>query len=175
MSAWKRGKRVREYGALEGAAVQALLVLGPLLLTLNEEGVVCVHTIDTGDLFVELADLDPAYFAATAMAHPATYLNKVCGVLFLCLSQHGKYITHEVLHIHSCAYAHIRTPYTRARMHTRMYTDTHTHAHATLTFQSVLNTGASGEPARQIAVVERALQPSGARVCDVATISRELS
>lgn len=78
VSAWRRGKRVREYGSPDDAAVHALLVLGPLLLTLDEAGVVRVHTIDTGDLFVELADLDPAYFAATCMAHPATYLNKVC-------------------------------------------------------------------------------------------------
>ena len=96
VSAWRRGKRVREYGSSDDAAVHALLVLGPLLLTLDEVGVVRVYTIDTGDLFVELADLDPAYFAATCMAHPATYLNKVCVPAPFALYTH----THTHTHIY---------------------------------------------------------------------------
>eukprot|EP00037_Helgoeca_nana_P000952 m.24549 g.24549 ORF g.24549 m.24549 type:complete len:919 (+) comp11276_c0_seq1:225-2981(+) len=76
VSSWRRGRKEKDY-TLHDTPVVMILVLGSLLLTLDEENVVVVYTIATGEVFVEFDDLDESHFAVTAMAHPGTYLNKV--------------------------------------------------------------------------------------------------
>lgn len=76
VSSWRRGKNVAEY-VLNDAPIVAILVMGSLLLTLDEQNVVVVYTIATAEVFIELDDMDDDHFAVTTMVHPSTYLNKV--------------------------------------------------------------------------------------------------